>query len=160
MAEKNALEQIRLIATTARAGYVKRGKTSGEWRRDLAGECVGASLAVSAALKAAGFEARVYCGYFELDEPGTDDCRCGRLEGHNRACYFVPHAWVEVAGVIVDVSANQFDGRVYTSRPIGEVELAALDGSFYTRRLPAGVPGFSSARLRAFAGGTWRAGYL
>ena len=160
MAAKNALEQIRRIAIGARAEYVKRGKASGEWTRDLAGECVGASIAVQRALKAAGFEARVYCGYFEIDEPGMDDCRCGRLDGHNRACHFVPHAWVEVAGLIVDVSAGQFNGRVYTSRTIGEVELAAIDGSFYTRRLPAGVPGFTSARLRVWAGGTWRAGYL
>jgi hypothetical protein len=147
------------MAAIARTAASIRARLAAEDRRPggpepgLSGECVRASFAVRDALRAAGYDARVRAGYFEVDMPDPETCLCGSFEGHPRSCRFVPHAWVETGGCVVDVTADQFNILCFGGR-FGPVEVLPIDGALRQRwraRLPAGVHASS-------LNGGWRAG--
>jgi hypothetical protein len=132
---------LRSIGSHVRADLVEQGAQNASWSSDLAGQCIRASFAVRDAILAAGYDARVYGGYFYVNWPNPATCFCGsEYMDHPQKCHYVPHAWVESGVYIVDVTAKQFIMRVVGGR-LGQVEVASLiELSHWVRGWPPGVP--------------------
>ena len=144
---------VRSVAASARTALAEAGRRSEEWDPGLCGECVRVSFAIRDAIRATGRRARVYAGYFVVDMPDSETCFCGSFESHPRECHFVPHAWVETGGCVVDATADQFNDLCFDTR-FESVEVLPIEEALSQRwraRLPAGVRGNS-------LNGGWRAG--
>lgn len=104
-------EQIASIAAPARARAVAAFDADLDTAGDLRAQCVAVSLYLRDALRAGGHaDAIAVAGYFEVEGPDPEVCACGSYVGtHDEACYFEPHAWVQVAGWLVDATASQFN---------------------------------------------------
>lgn len=104
-AERREVEQI---AEAVRAEL-------GSHPEDVRAMCFDATKALGSALKAAGFKPTRVQGTFSIDEPDPEVTPDEAFESGE--AYTPIHHWIELDGVIVDVTASQFNDEIEDPMP-------------------------------------------
>jgi hypothetical protein len=77
---------------------------------DVQGMCLAASILLKRALSKMGYSSDVIAGTFYVDQPdpmASDEYEEDEVDGHNAV-----HYWVLASGIIVDVTASQFNDEL------------------------------------------------
>jgi hypothetical protein len=102
--DTEALDRVRSVAAETRRRFVEHVADNPD--TDLWGHCYTASCWLIDPLREAGFYPVVIRGDFRVDIPVPDDDP--EPEEGPRSFFTLPHCWVELDGVIVDITATQF----------------------------------------------------
>lgn len=82
---------------------------------DVRAMCFDATKALGSALKAAGFKPTRVQGTFSVDEPDPEVTPAEAFESGE--AYTPIHHWIELGGLIVDVTASQFNDEIEDPMP-------------------------------------------
>ena len=108
--QKKTIEQIAQQVLKKELAYNDNDKES------LRNECLPISVALKNELIKNGYAATVVQGTFSVDNPGEiyydEDMKVIPKKERKEMMYTPLHYWVEVNGVIVDITATQFNDRI------------------------------------------------
>lgn len=106
-----SLRQLRQVEEIAKAVHEDVISCAG----DTTGMCYGAAKILLRELKKAGFSPLRVRGTFEVDEPNPEITPDEAFESGE--AYTPTHHWVELEGLIVDVTATQFNSEIEEPMP-------------------------------------------
>ena len=108
------------IVQTARQELEAAGRLTGvDHGPESMARCKSASEDLAKRLKADGFSAKVVAGRYVLEQPSgyPTDISTGQQIRSDKEKQTPLHWWVEVDGLVVDITADQFQGEVWTTIP-------------------------------------------